>query len=142
VKTPRRLFLRMAQENGRRVGYILQESENGSKRKLDPLVRIWGASLDAATAQILDGLRASGHRSSVLRKQESRPLPLTDTAGVRLALLFLAVKPLRKLRRLETVAAAIREMEPEETYYWLAKCSRQRVGRRACHALRVLLSKE
>ena len=142
MKAARRLYLQLAREGTRRVAYILQESENGSPKGPQPLVRIWGAPLEAVTVQLIDCLKASGHRPAALQRKASEQLPLEESAGVRLALLFLAVKPLRKLRRVETITRAIREMEPEETYYWLAKCSRKRVGRRACHALRVLLSKE
>ena len=143
MKSVCRLYLQLKHDGAHRVAYILQEEpENSSTRGMRTLVRIWGAPLEATSGQIIECLKRSGHRPAVLQGKESEPLPLDEPAGVRLALVFLAVKPLRKLRRVEVITKAIQEMEPEETYYWLAKCSRQRIGRRACHALRVLLSKE
>jgi hypothetical protein len=116
--------------------------QNGSVDEPQPIVRIWGPPLDAVIAQVIEYVKTSGHRASVLHGRTTELLPLAEEGGVRLALLFLAVKPLRKLRRVEAIASAIREMEPEEAYYWLAKCTRPGASRRACHALRVLLSKE
>jgi hypothetical protein len=106
------------------------------------LVQVWGPALEAVLGQVLEHLKASGHQPTTLRRKDSGLLPFAEESGVRLALLFLAVKPLRKVRRIEAIAAAVREMEPEEAYYWLAKCTRPDTGCRACHALRVLLSKE
>lgn len=109
------------------------------------VVRAWGVPLRAVTAEVLDALRRSGHRASALDPRSpaaASGLALDETAGVRLALLLLAVKPLRKHQRIDQVAAGVRAMSDEEAYYWYSKCADRRDGRRAQHALRVMLSPE
>jgi hypothetical protein len=61
---------------------------------------------------------------------------------VRLGLVFLTVKPLTKLLRVETISSGIRQMPSEEAYYWYSKCTAGATAERAQRALRVLLAAE
>lgn len=106
------------------------------------LVRIWGTPLDAALDRVLEGLKKGGFRPSDLRRGRTLPFELPEESGVRLGLLFLAVKPLRRLDRITAISETVRDMEAEEAYYWFSKCSRPDLARRACRSLRILLAKE
>jgi hypothetical protein len=115
------------------------EGEQGAGR---PLVRVWGTPLRAVTDQLLEALKRCGYKATDLNPARRAPFALDEPLGVRLALLLLAVKPLRKHQRIEEVAAGIRSLSDEEAYYWFSKCADPRDGRRGQHALRVMLSPE
>lgn len=106
------------------------------------LVTLAGLPLQVGLDQILDTLKREGYRASVLHPARREPLPLSEEAGVRLGLLFLALKPLAKVSRMERIAAGLRGMPDEEAYYWFSKCVPQRGGRHAQRALRILLAGE
>jgi hypothetical protein len=55
---------------------------------------------------------------------------------------MMAVKPLRKTERMETVIAPIRGMGDEEAYYWFSKSTKSEIARRAQKSLRVLPARE
>ena len=59
-----------------------------------------------------------------------------------MGLVFVAVKPLGKLRRVEAISHGIRQMPLEEVYYWYSKCTAADTADRAQKALRVLLAAE
>jgi len=77
-----------------------------------------------------------------LQRGRKAPFRLSEEDGVRLGLLFLAVKPLHKLARIEAVSERIRSMEPEELYYWFSKGTSTAEGHRAQRALRILIAEE
>lgn len=108
----------------------------------EPVVRVWGAPLAAVMDHVLTAVRSAGYKPSDLRRSRSIPFKLDERDGVRLGLLFLAIKPLRKLSRIEAVSRGIGCMEFEELYYWFSKGTAADGGARACHALRVLLAEE
>lgn len=64
---------------------------------------------------------------------------LSEGAGVRLTIAFLAMKRLQKYEKLSTVADSIARMSLEECYYWHAKC-RSPSNPNGVKALRVLLA--
>ena len=64
---------------------------------------------------------------------------LSEGAGIRLTIAFLAMKRLQKHQKLTTVADSIARMSLEECYYWHAKC-RSPSSPNGVKALRVLLS--
>ncbi len=74
---------------------------------------------------------------SVMRGEGS--VVLSEGAGVRLTIAFLAMKRLQKYEKLTTVADSIARMSVEECYYWHAKC-RSPSNPNGVKALRVLLS--
>mgnify|MGYP000564633942 CR=1 FL=1 len=104
------------------------------------VVRAWGPPFEAAAAHILEALRSSGYRAADLHRGRKAPFLLRDEWGVRVALLLMAVKPLRKTARMERIAEAIGEMSDEECYYWFSKCVKLERPSRGRRALRVLLA--
>jgi len=124
---------------------LRQRRLNGDRNPDDPMPRVvslWGTALTAVIDHVLEGIKKNGYRSSDLRANRRTPFVLDEGQGVRLGLLFLAVKPLRKLDRIEAVSRAIRQMETEEAYYWFSKCSRSNESRRACRAVRIMMAEE
>lgn len=135
--------LRVVPRPGKDYGVeIWQVGGNGRNSRPKRVARIWGTPFLAVTEQVLQVLRMEGYRPSDLRRGRRAPFALSEERGVKLALLFLAVQPLRKLHRIEAVTRAIWEMETEETYYWFAKCTKSDRPHRASRALRILLSEE
>jgi len=106
------------------------------------LVRIWGTPMQLVMERVLDSLKRNGYRPTDLSPSRKAPFALDEEPGARLALLFMAVKPLRKISRMEEISECIRSMEPEEVYYWFSKCADATSGRRSCRAFRILLSPE
>ena len=106
------------------------------------VANLTGVPLQVALDQVLEALKRNGHRPGALRAGQREPLPLAEEAGVRLGLLFLALRPLEKVSRMERIAAGIRAMPAEEAYYWFSKCARGRAGNQARRALRILLAGE
>jgi len=115
---------------------------NGDKGPYRPVVRFWGTPFRSVLDVILETVKKNGYRATDLRRGRKDPLNLDEIGGVRLGLLFLAVKPLKKLARIEAVSRGVRDMEPEEAYYWYSKLTKVEYNRRAGKALRVLLAKE
>jgi hypothetical protein len=88
---------------------------------------------------VLAAVRSSGHAPSVLAFSRKAPVRLDEAAGVRLALILLATRPVAKHNRVRALVAGISAMSVEETYYWYAKCLSADAAR-ARKALRVLLA--
>lgn len=105
------------------------------------LVRVAGQPLRAVMDQVLSGLRKAGYKATDLGRERRKPFVLAEVEAVRLGVLFLAVKSLRKVGRMRTIAERVGQMELEELYYWFSKMT-SRDGRRASRALRVLMAKE
>lgn len=105
-------------------------------------VRIWGTPLTAVLDHVLEVIKKNGFKSSDLRANRKEPFGLEEEHGVRLGLLFMAVKPLHKLGRIDAISRSIWQMETEEAYYWFSKCSRATHRRRACRAVRILTAEE
>ena len=119
-------------------GVELTEDQNGhAERKV---VRCWGTNLLAVNDHLLDALRLSGYRPTDLKLTRGKPFTLPEAVGVRLGLLLLAIKPLQKTRRIEDVSMAVQELADDETFYWYAKTTDSRHGRRAQRAFRDLVS--
>lgn len=143
---PRRDFeLRVLPRGDRGYGLALLQTpvgkENGEGQE-ELVVRIWGDPLRSVMDQVLQAIKRGGYRSTDLGRSRRDPFEVPEEEAVRLGLLFLALKPLRKHRRIEEVAARIRAMEPEEVYYWFSKATSSEDGRRARRALRILVSEE
>ncbi len=124
---------------------LYQKRVNGDHDPDDPMrlaVRVWGTPLTAVLGQVMDALKKNGYRGSDLRTNRKAPFLLDEEYGVRIGVLFMAIKPLRKLGRIESISSSIRQMEPEEAYYWFSKCSRKGEERRIRRALRIMLAEE
>lgn len=124
----------------------LEQSRSFDSRVDDIRVvaRASSTAVAASVDQVLDALRRAGHPTTELRPGRSASFALPEEAAVRLGLLFVALRPLSRTRRMEQVADGIRRMAPEEAIYWFSKCATPTSSdaRRAQHALRVLLSPE
>lgn len=121
-------------------GVELPERVNGGPPGGRAVVRAWGPPLYAAMDQVLEALRRSGHRPVDLHRGRKAPFLLRDEWGVRVALLLMALKPLRKTSRMEHIAQAVAEMSDEECYYWFSKCGKTDGPSRGQPALRILLA--
>jgi len=117
----------------------LYESEPPVLRKVAELS---GSTLRAVADHVMEALRANGYKPTELGANRREPFPLAEETGVRLGLLFLAVRPITKMERIEVIAQGIRAMTSEEAYYWYAKCTGGPAAERAQRALRMLLANE
>lgn len=106
------------------------------------MVQIWGEPLTLVIDLVLAAVKRAGCRPTDLSRTRKVPFHLREEDGVRLGLLFLALKPLRKLVRIEAIAEQVREMEPEELFYWYSKSTGAKTARHAQRALRVLFADE
>jgi hypothetical protein len=106
------------------------------------VVRVHGQPLKAVLDQVLATIKNAGYKSSDLSRTRETPFHLTESLGVRLGLLFLAVKPLRKTNRMGDISEQVRGMTDEEAYYWFSKTTSTKTGRRAQKAMRLLLADE
>ncbi len=104
------------------------------------LVAIWGPPVHFAQETIASVLREAG--IVCLRVGDS--VGFNEAVGTRLAVLFFAIKPLRKLGRIRQIAEEIVQMTPEATCFWLGRIvnGEARDRARAKRALRILLADE
>lgn len=106
------------------------------------IAELGGPTLRAVADNVMESLRANGYKPTELASGRREPFSLTEESGVRLGLLFLAVKPITKVERVEVIGQGIRAMTSEEAYYWYSKCTSGPAAERAQKALRVLLAQE
>jgi hypothetical protein len=106
------------------------------------LVELGGSLLKAVSDQVLDTLRQNEYKITDLSLSRREPFILSEESGVRLGLLFMAVRPITKMARVEAISAGIRAMTSEELYYWFSKCTSTASAERAQKALRLLLADE
>lgn len=105
-------------------------------------VELGGDALRLLAEVILDALRRNGYRPTDLHPARREPFRLDEATGVRLGLVFLAVKPLTRAARIEAIVQGVRAMAAEELYYWYSKCTGGPAAERAQKALRILLAGE
>jgi hypothetical protein len=106
------------------------------------VVRIWGSAMQAVYDRIVEAVKANRGRASDIRLGRKSPFPLDEESAVRLGLLLLAIKPLRKMSRIEAIREATATMGAEEAYYWYSKCASPSYARRATRAFRILHAQE
>ena len=116
-------------------------AEEADERQSRVVSRLKGAALDMARDDLRLWLKEAGLPPSALLRRDFQPQALEEELGVRLALFFGAVGPLKKRERVQEIFHGLSRMPREEVLYWYGKA--REVGReRAFHALRVLLSQE
>lgn len=108
--------------------------------RLETVVAISGDNLRAVADHVIEALRKADYKATDLSVTRRNPFYLPEEVGVRLGLVFLTVKPLTKIRRVEQISYGIRQMPSEEAYYWYSKCTAADTAERAQKALRVLLA--
>ncbi|MCB0069481.1 MAG: ASCH domain-containing protein [Caldilineaceae bacterium] len=106
------------------------------------VVTLGGDNLRAVADQVLEALRRADYKVTDLTPARRKPFFLPEETGVRLGLVFLAVRPLTKHGRVEAISQGIRPMPSEEAYYWYSKCTAADTAERAQKALRILLAEE
>jgi hypothetical protein len=109
---------------------------------LQPIVEVGGSVLRAVADHVLEALKRSGYKATDLNANRREPFLLSEESGVRLGLLFLAIKPIAKMNRVEAISHGLRTMTSEEAYYWYSKCTTSLTAERAQKALRVLLASD
>ena len=140
--------LRVVRRGETDYGLVLHHRTPASRRASEgnghcPLVvQIWGTPLRSVMDQVLAVIREAGYRTTELSRNRKAPFELPEALGVRLALLFLAVKPLRKVVRMMSVSEQVRTMSDEEAYYWYSKSTAAATGPRARRAMRILMAEE
>lgn len=82
------------------------------------------------------------HQARSRQRPPSGRQPLEEADGIRLGLLFTALKPLSKPERIWAVAEGVRRMADEEALYWFSRCLNGASSLRARRALRILLAPE
>lgn len=100
-----------------------------------------GSLLKSVADQVLETLRRNDYKVTDLSAGRREPFALNEESGVRLGLLFMAIRPVTKMNRVESMSQGIRAMTSEELYYWFSKCT-SKSAERAQKALRILLSEE
>jgi hypothetical protein len=106
------------------------------------VAELGGSTLRAVADHVMESLRTNGYKATDLGAGRREPFVLAEETGVRLGLLFLAIRPITKVERIEVIAQGIRAMTSEEAYYWYSKCIGSPAAERAQRALRVLLAEE
>ncbi|MCL4299783.1 MAG: ASCH domain-containing protein [Anaerolineae bacterium] len=141
--------LRIIPQNGSAYGLALYQwpvAVNGHQGQTpaqpERLTELVGDPLRAVADHILEALRRSGYKPTDLSATRHKPFYLDEETGLRLALLFLAIKPLTRLDRIEAISSALRTMSSEEAYYWFSKCTASTSAANAQRALRILLAGE
>lgn len=144
------LFQRPVSTNRLTTLSYLPENPSKPQGGMRRVVELSGDQLRTVADHVVEALRRSGYRATDLHAGRREPFHLGEEAGVRLGLLFLAVKPVTKMSRIEAISQGLRKMTSEEVYYWYSKClaapnaipNGERAHERAQKALRVLLADE
>jgi hypothetical protein len=124
------------------LGVALYDKKvKGQNSRVD-LVRCHGVPFRAITARVLEAVKAGGYKAQDFKRGRKDPFEIPEATAVRLGLLLMAVKPLRRLSRIEEIDENLGRLSDEEAYYWFAKCRSTETGARAQRALRLLLAEE
>lgn len=142
MKTKTSFELRVVPRGEAEYGLSLFQVAND--RHPEHVVRVWGKPLQTVFDHVIGAVKKAGYRTTDISRRRKAPFVLDETSGVRLGLLFLSIKPLSKLSRIEAISSMIQGMGEEETYYWFSKCtnSQPATARRSQRALRILLAQE
>ena len=140
--------LRVQPHRDNEVKFVLLQrpARRRGQAEVEPeeLVAIWGAPVYLAQEAISSVLREAGVARGVTSLRAGDIVDLSEAVGTRLAVLFFAIKPLRKLERIRKIAEEILQMTPEATCFWLGRIvnGEARDRARAKRALRILLADE
>ncbi|MCH8900054.1 MAG: hypothetical protein IH942_06110 [Acidobacteria bacterium] len=105
------------------------------------VARFTGKQLERNRHSLAGAVANSKHPRTILSPTRKAPVPLTEDAGVRLALIHLTTGPIAKPDRSDAIRYGIDAMSSEEALYWYAYCTGP-VASRALRALRTLLAEE
>ncbi|MCB0857326.1 MAG: hypothetical protein KDB57_04295 [Solirubrobacterales bacterium] len=122
-----------------RIGIRLTEAGSSSGHRLQ--IRLGSSPTERISNSLTNALRESKIKPGQLSPRRKAPLALVEEAGVRLALVMVATKPVSLRRRVTEIEEGIAAMSTEETYYWYSKCTGAERNR-SQRALRLLVSGE
>jgi hypothetical protein len=97
------------------------------------IIKVDGVRAAHVAAAVQDILRAANLRGR--QWTSGKPIELDPILGAHVELLLRAVKPLRRMDRINAVAEGVAGMSREESSYWHAQTNR----RHGLRALRILL---
>ena len=117
----REFRLNVIPEGADGYGVLLEETNGDAIMPPAPVVRLDGFRARRVMPSLLGAVKASRLPKSALSPARRKPLPLTEEAGVRLALVLVATAPIRQASRAEAMADAVEAMSVEEAYYWYAR---------------------
>lgn len=103
------------------------------------ITRLSSSRLRAVLPLLRETFSASDIDDSILGSTGSGEVYLPESVGVRLAVTFAGIKPIRRVDRMRAFARGVARMSDEECYYWFAKC-RSPSSQNGAKALRVLLT--
>jgi len=140
----RRFELKVVPKKNEEIGLSLLQEVSGQDISKDKPkdMSLHGLPLKVMMDTLLTLLKKQGYKPTDFSPRRKEPFKLDEPSGVRLGVLFYALKPLRKPSRMEQITDEIHKMGDEEVYYWYSKCSDKLHGRRSQRALRILLSDE
>jgi hypothetical protein len=110
------------------IGVTVDDLDGGHRS-----VKVAGQGATHAAGPLQEVLRSAGMRGRHWTSPE--PLELPAALGAHAELLLRAIKPLRRLDRIDNVAEGVAGMSREEASYWHAQTQR----RHGLRALRILL---
>lgn len=84
--------------------------------------RLSGPRLRSILQLLDESLRDTDIDPSCITGTGERTVLISESAGVRLSLGFIGVKPLRRVDRMRALSRGVSRMSLEECYYWHAKC--------------------
>lgn len=138
MKAPRQFELIIEPESGDDYGVRIVVSEEHESRSAAhaPAPRVGAIRTDLVAAAV-----TSGKPRTAVSATRTKPIDLSEEAGVRLTLLVLATAPVRKSKRIDAIRTGIDAMTSEEAFYWYAHVTGPN-STRALKALRTLLAEE
>jgi len=86
------------------------------------IARLEGSHLRSILPLVRETLERSDLNVEAITHTGRATAFLPETAGIRLALGFCGIKPIRRVDRMRALARGIARMSDEECYYWHAKC--------------------
>ncbi|MDA8040739.1 MAG: hypothetical protein M0Z69_16625 [Actinomycetota bacterium] len=120
-------------------GLRLEETNGSQSTAPKLLAELKPDEVRSLTEPLQRAIKESRLPRTVLAPTRKRPVVLDEAAGVRLALALMAVEPISRPRRRESILIGVGNMSDEEAYYWFARTTGQ-IGSRARRALRLLLA--
>ena len=132
-----RTFALHPEANGAGESWDLIATTNATD---ETVARFSGRRLERSRHALTNAITTSKHPRTSLSPTRRAPILLTEDAGVRLALTYLATAPIAKPDRADAIRHGIDAMTSEEALYWYALCTGSDAPR-ALRALRTLLAK-
>ncbi len=135
----RTFTLEVLRGEGDVIGVGVRVAVDGGRAEL--VAKVHGQRFERIRVAALEAIVASKQARTVLSVTRRAPIRLTEEAGVRLALIALATRPLLKPTRVEAIRLGIGAMSSEEALYWYAHATGPK-GSRALRSLRLLMAEE